>query len=237
MKNCLFVLVFITSICYTQSESNTLNLGASFGIISEMGATAGEGFNPVLDLNISKQITNQVAISSDFKLGMLSGSGGAIALATTNIVLMLEHAIYSVISPEGCASILWRDPKKTLEAAKAMKLTSNDLLELKIIDEIIKEPSGGAHRDRSLILENVKNSLKKNLDSFEHFSRNEIIEHRKKKFLEIGRDEGFSKNISVSRKFAINLRPFLSIRKIFSEKIYILIIFFLIVLISILSFF
>ncbi len=165
------------------------------------------------------------------------GSGGAIALASANKVVMLENAIYSVISPEGCASILWRDPKKTLEAAKAMKLTSNDLLELKIIDEIIKEPSGGAHRDRSLILENVKNSLKKNLDSFEHFSRNEIIEHRKKKFLEIGRDEGFSKNISVSRKFAINLRPFLSIRKIFSEKIYILIIFFLIVLISILSFF
>ena len=76
------------------------------------------------------------------------GSGGAIALASSNKILMFENAIYSVISPEGCASILWRDPKKTLEAATAMKLTSKDLLELKIIDEIILEPNGGAHRDR-----------------------------------------------------------------------------------------
>ena len=76
------------------------------------------------------------------------GSGGAIALASSSKVLMLENAIYSVISPEGCASILWRDPKKTLEAATAMKLSSSDLLELKIIDEIIEEPIGGAHRDK-----------------------------------------------------------------------------------------
>ena len=72
---------------------------------------------------------------------------------------MLENAIYSVISPEGCASILWRDPKKTLEAATAMKLTSKDLLELKIIDEIIPEPNGGAHRDKNLILFNKLGSL------------------------------------------------------------------------------
>ena len=80
------------------------------------------------------------------------GSGGAIALASSNKVLMFENAIYSVISPEGCASILWRDPKKTLEAAKAMKLSSKDLLGLGVIDEIISEPIGGAHRDRDLIL-------------------------------------------------------------------------------------
>tara|TARA_B100001057_G_scaffold96093_1_gene92628 strand:+ start:34 stop:1134 length:1101 start_codon:yes stop_codon:yes gene_type:complete len=164
------------------------------------------------------------------------GSGGAIALASANKVIMLENAIYSVISPEGCASILWRDPKKTLEAAKAMKLTSNDLLELKIIDEIIKEPSGGAHRDRILIIENVKNSLKKNLDSFEQLSRNEILEHRKKKFLEIGRDKGFSKNISVSEKFSKRLKPFLSLQNFFSRKIYILVLIFLLVLISLFNF-
>ncbi|MDC3049308.1 malate synthase G, partial [bacterium] len=76
------------------------------------------------------------------------GSGGAIALASSNKVLMLENAIYSVISPEGCATILWRDPKKMLDAAKAMKLSAKDLLELEIIDEIIPEPSGGAHRDK-----------------------------------------------------------------------------------------
>ena len=76
------------------------------------------------------------------------GSGGAIALASASKVIMLENAIYSVISPEGCAAILWRDPKKTLEAATAMRLTSKDLLDLKIVDEIIQEPVGGAHRDR-----------------------------------------------------------------------------------------
>ena len=76
------------------------------------------------------------------------GSGGAIALASSNKVVMLENAIYSVISPEGCATILWRDPTKTLEASQAMKLTSSDLLKLNIIDEIIAEPVGGAHRNR-----------------------------------------------------------------------------------------
>ncbi len=94
------------------------------------------------------------------------GSGGAIALASSNKVLMLQNAIYSVISPEGCATILWRDPKKTLEASKAMKLSSNDLLQLDIIDEVIPEPIGGAHRDKDLILDNVRNAIKKNLILF-----------------------------------------------------------------------
>ena len=89
------------------------------------------------------------------------GSGGAIALASSNKVLMLENAIYSVISPEGCATILWRDPKKTLEASKAMKLSSKDLFELNLIDEIITEPTGGAHRDKDLILDYVRQSLRK----------------------------------------------------------------------------
>ena len=98
------------------------------------------------------------------------GSGGAIALASSNKVIMLENAIYSVISPEGCATILWRDPKRTLEAAKAMKLSSKDLLELKVIDEIIPEPIGGAHRDRDLILDNVRKSIEKNLNEFSNMS-------------------------------------------------------------------
>ena len=84
------------------------------------------------------------------------GSGGAIALASSSKVLMLENAIYSVISPEGCASILWRDPKKTLEAATAMKLSSKDLLDLNIIDEIIEEPTGGAHKKRKKVLKKNK---------------------------------------------------------------------------------
>ena len=119
------------------------------------------------------------------------GSGGAIALASSNKVIMLENAIYSVISPEGCATILWRDPKKTLDAAKAMKLSSKDLLELKVIDEVISEPVGGAHRDRDLILSNVRESIENNLNEFFAMSRDEVLSHRKNKFLTIGRSKGF----------------------------------------------
>jgi acetyl-CoA carboxylase carboxyl transferase subunit alpha len=119
------------------------------------------------------------------------GSGGAIALASSNKVIMLENAIYSVISPEGCATILWRDPKRTLDAAKAMKLSSKDLLELKVIDEIIPEPVGGAHRDRDLILDNVRKSIESNLNEFFNMNGEEVLNHRKNKFLTIGRSKGF----------------------------------------------
>jgi len=122
------------------------------------------------------------------------GSGGAIALASSNKVLMLENAIYSVISPEGCATILWRDPKKMLDAAKAMKLSAKDLFELNIIDEIIQEPLGGAHRDRDAILLSVKNSISKNLDLFKEMTPEDILNQRKTKFLKIGRDKGFIDN-------------------------------------------
>ena len=123
------------------------------------------------------------------------GSGGAIALASSNKVIMLENAIYSVISPEGCATILWRDPKKMLDAAKAMKLSAKDLLELEIIDEIISEPLGGAHRDKNLTLENLRNSINKNLENFKMMSSEEIFNDRKNKFLKIGRNKGFIGNL------------------------------------------
>ncbi len=123
------------------------------------------------------------------------GSGGAIALASSNKVIMLENAIYSVISPEGCATILWRDPKKMLDAAKAMKLSAKDLLELEIIDEIISEPLGGAHRDKNLMLENLKNSISKNLENFKLMSSEEVFNDRKNKFLKIGRNKGFINNL------------------------------------------
>ena len=126
------------------------------------------------------------------------GSGGAIALASSNKVIMFENAIYSVISPEGCATILWRDPKKTLDAAKAMKLSSKDLFELNIIDEIIQEPTGGAHRDKNLMLENVKNSISKNLENLLNKSVEEIINERKDKFLKIGRNRGFVSDLDIS---------------------------------------
>ena len=131
------------------------------------------------------------------------GSGGAIALASANKVLMLENAIYSVISPEGCASILWRDPSKSLEAAKAMKLTANELLKMQIIDEIIKEPAGGAHRNKEQAILSIKKALMKYLEEFTKYTREEIFEQRKKKFLNIGKEKTFtvfSKGTSWIRK-------------------------------------
>ena len=145
------------------------------------------------------------------------GSGGAIALASSNKVLMLENAIYSVISPEGCATILWRDPKKMLDAAKAMKLSAKDLLELEIIDEIIPEPSGGAHRDKDLILENVRNALNKNLENFKQVSPEEIFDGRKNKFLKIGRTKGFMSNLNELSSLNLeksNFNHFLKSKKI-----------------------
>ena len=119
------------------------------------------------------------------------GSGGAIALASANKVLMLENAIYSVISPEGCASILWRDPTKSLEAANAMKLTASELLKIKIIDEIILEPIGGAHRNKEEIMITTKKVLSNHLNDFKKLSREEIFDQRKNKFLNIGKQKTF----------------------------------------------
>ena len=123
------------------------------------------------------------------------GSGGAIALASSNKVIMSENAIYSVISPEGCATILWRDPKKMLDAAKAMKLSAKDLLELQIIDEIVIEPIGGAHRDKNQMILNLKDTITKNLDYYKTLSSDQIFNERKNKFLRIGRNKGFIENI------------------------------------------
>jgi len=134
------------------------------------------------------------------------GSGGAIALASSNKVIMLENSIYSVISPEGCASILWRDPGKSLEAAEAMKLTAKDLLKLGIIDEVISEPLGGAHRDHDAIAIDIKHSIIKNLRSFESSSKEEIYDHRKAKFLQIGRNQGFRRSSDLNNDTGLSYR-------------------------------
>ena len=166
------------------------------------------------------------------------GSGGAIALASSNKVLMLENAIYSVISPEGCATILWRDPKKTLEAAKAMKLTSKDLLELEIIDEIIPEPLGGAHRDRENILYKVRASLSSNLESFISMSKEEILLQRKNKFLSIGRKKGFTSRSEIKESLTFKTSLFEKIKNniLLRKKIYLISLFFLIMFISFILF-
>jgi acetyl-CoA carboxylase carboxyl transferase subunit alpha len=114
------------------------------------------------------------------------GSGGAVALAAGNRVLMLEHAVYSVISPEGCASILWRTAAKNIEAAEALKITAQDLLKLKVIDEIIKEPIGGAHRDKERTVANVGNAVERVLNELLSLSPKKTRDLRREKFLAMG---------------------------------------------------
>ena len=115
------------------------------------------------------------------------GSGGAIAIATANTVLMLEHAIYSVISPEGAASILWRDPARAKDAAVALKITAQDLKKYGVIDEIVPEPMGGAHRMPSQAMNAVSEAIARTLLAFSGLSPDVIRTQRREKFLCIGR--------------------------------------------------
>jgi len=115
------------------------------------------------------------------------GSGGAVAIAAGNRVLMLEHAIYAVISPEGCASILWRSADRAADAADAMKLTAQDLLKLKVIDGIVPEPVGGAHRGAPATIAALKDALGAALDELGHLSPADLKAKRREKFLEMGR--------------------------------------------------
>ena len=114
------------------------------------------------------------------------GSGGAVAIATANRVAMLEHSIYSVISPEGCASILWKDADKMRDAAQALRLTAQDLLKLGVVDRIIDEPLGGAQREPAEAVEAVGRVIKTMLDEFDGASRQSLIEGRRDKFLKMG---------------------------------------------------
>ena len=115
------------------------------------------------------------------------GSGGAIALATANGVLMLEHAVYSVISPEGCASILWRSREQARDAAEALRLTAQDIFNLGIIDEIVEEPLGGAHRDRARAMDGVGDALERHLDRLRRDDGATLRSQRREKFLEMGK--------------------------------------------------
>ena len=118
----------------------------------------------------------------------MGGSGGAIAIATANRILMLEHSIYSVISPEGCASILWRSADKVQEATEALRLTAQDLRHFGVIDEIIKEPVGGAHRDPKATIEKVGDCILKHLKDLLPLSGDELKKQRTAKFLAMGRN-------------------------------------------------
>ena len=114
------------------------------------------------------------------------GSGGAVAFATANRLVMLEHSIYSVISPEGCASILWKDAEKMREAAEALRLTAQDLKNLGICDQIIPEPKGGAHRDGKATMQMVGSTLEKLLDELCTKSPDGLMKDRRQKFLDVG---------------------------------------------------
>ncbi len=114
------------------------------------------------------------------------GSGGAVAIATANRVAMLEHSIYSVISPEGCASILWKDAEKMREAAEALRLTAQDLAKLGVIDRIIREPVGGAQRDPVRTIESVGKAIAELLGELDGRSEKDLVKDRRQKFLGMG---------------------------------------------------
>lgn len=114
------------------------------------------------------------------------GSGGAVALAAADRVLMFEYAVYSVISPEGCASILWRTGDKAADAAQAMKMTADDLKALRIIDRIVKEPMGGAHRDHALAAASLGKAIDEEIAALSAFSSKELLQQRRAKFLAMG---------------------------------------------------
>ena len=139
-----------------------------------------------IECSISLEVPNISIIVGE------GGSGGAVALASTNKVLILENSIYSVISPEGCASILWKDPSKSQLAAKVMKISSTDLLKHKIVDEIVPEPLGGAHRDKDEAINFLRIALRKNIESLATMSKSEILSQRKNRFLSIGRETKFT---------------------------------------------
>ena len=186
--------------------------GASPTVSSEEEGQS-EAIAKCIETSINLKVPNLAIICGE------GGSGGAIALATSNKVMMLENSVYSVISPEGCASILWKDPKKTLEAAYAMKMTANDLYERRIIDEVIKEPIGGAHRNREYTLEKIRIALKENLKNLEKLTPVEIMGQRKDKFLQIGRNTGFTSKLDTKSKLSFKKNNFSSaIEKVYNNK-------------------
>ena len=140
----------------------------------------------------SEAIARNLATMSELKTPIVvvvsgeGGSGGALAISVGDHLCMLEYAIYSVASPEACASIIWREAEKAPDAAKAMKVSSKELKKINIVDEIIQEPLGGAHRDYDLIAQNVKSSLIKNLSILNKISIEDLLERRYKRILSVG---------------------------------------------------
>ncbi|PZQ44314.1 MAG: acetyl-CoA carboxylase carboxyl transferase subunit alpha [Micavibrio aeruginosavorus] len=159
-------------------------------LVDTAGAYPGRGAE---ERGQAEAIAKSIEVCLNVKVPIISvvigegGSGGAIAIATADRIYMLEHSIYSVISPEGCASILWRSASQAAEAASALKLTAQDMLENKLIDGIIAEPIGGAHRHREEMIESVAVQLRAALKDLTPWDQDAIKKARAKKFLAMGR--------------------------------------------------
>ena len=158
-----------------------------FMLIDTAGAYPGKGAE---ERGQAEAIATCIKTSLNARIPIISlitgegGSGGAVALATANKVIMLEHSIYSVISPEGCSSILWRSADNNEKAANALKLTAQDLLQLKVIDEIISEPIGAAHRNPETLYNSILKNLKQSLKQLSFLTGDELKNTRKKRFLD-----------------------------------------------------
>jgi acetyl-CoA carboxylase carboxyl transferase subunit alpha len=158
-------------------------------LVDTPGAYPGKGAE---ERGQSEAIARSTEKCLDIKVPLISvvigegGSGGAVAFATANRVAMLEHSVYSVISPEGCASILWKDAEKMRESAEALRLTSKDLKELGVCDRIINEPRGGAHRDRATAIKSVGEALVAMLNELRDLSGKKLRSDRRSKYLDLG---------------------------------------------------
>jgi len=158
--------------------------------IDTPGAYPGKGAE---ERGQAEAIASSIAKCLQIKVPLISviigegGSGGAVALASSNKIIMLEHSIYSVISPEGCASILWKNSEKMKEAAEALRLTAVDLSKLGVVDEIISEPIGGAHRNMNETIIKVGKALERSLIKFNKITPNQILNERRNKFLDVGK--------------------------------------------------
>ena len=141
----------------------------------------------------SEAIARNLALMSELKTPILvivigeGGSGGALALGVGDHISMLEYATYSVASPEACSSIIWRSSENKSEAAEAMKISAKELIKINVIDEIIQEPPGGAHREYDIAAENIKSSLVQNLEKIKDMNKSDLLEKRYKKLQNIGK--------------------------------------------------
>ena len=157
--------------------------GAFPGIGAEERGQAGAIARNILEMSMLKVPIISVVIGE-------GGSGGALGIGVADRLLILEHAYYSVISPEGCAAILWKDAEKKAEAAKALRLTAPDLLSFGIVDEIVQEPAGGAHRDPAAMAKTLGEAISRHLRELGRVPAQELLERRYRKYRAVGRFRG-----------------------------------------------